>query len=518
MNTSPSLVEADLLGMGGGLGVSGGDTKETVNISTSYIASETIPSELNAPEEKLGSSVDDYEGFGAFVSSPSPVAAGGGASPSGSLGGDSSYAAGLSEAGYADDSDEEETEDVKVSSSGLSSGAKGDAPTVIGKSPEATDPDTIDGDGRKMDDIAEEVVNRLDSTDVSSIVLEKEHDDDPDDDVLRPGDHIYVWKNWARAYQRHAMVLSVGGENEHDGGGGGDDLDEDLPRPYSDSTGDEGGGDEPPPPRRGWFWRGSGGEQNSRSQSQRQQSRSEQPPQNYGTIIVVSFYPLGSRTDKDAPTAQDVEEEGEGSGESLLGGGSAGANLVSPSAEEARRNPSSIYFKQETLRSFLAGAFSGGDDDISRGMGGRRRGSAVNPNRKVFKVKYAAKLKNRLLSRAGTSVAIRPDPRPLVLARVEFLLSNPQALPEHHTLSANGECAAVWCRTGRWCTAQAASILQILFVGQAGSAVVAGGIASQMWILIPMPGVWGVAGWWWWVPATVVSSGLQIYYGYSLMS
>ena len=40
-------------------------------------------------------------------------------------------------------------------------------------------------------------------------------------------------------------------------------------------------------------------------------------------------------------------------------------------------------------------------------------------------------------------------------------------------------------------------------MGQAGGALLAGGILTNLMVLVPMPRLWGMAGWWWYVPATV---------------
>ena len=80
-------------------------------------------------------------------------------------------------------------------------------------------------------------------------------------------------------------------------------------------------------------------------------------------------------------------------------------------------------------------------------------------------------------------------------------------MPDFHMTSANGECAAVWCRIGRWCTLQGSSILHILFVGQAGGAVAGGAIAGNVMLWAPMRELL-VFGFFW--PVLVIFT-IQIY-------
>jgi len=117
------------------------------------------------------------------------------------------------------------------------------------------------------------------------------------------------------------------------------------------------------------------------------------------------------------------------------------------------------------------------------------------------------------------------DPPKLVLARLRFLLeygeepfpppaggadANDDAvvggargkssqreqnlLPPHHLLYANSECIAVFCKTGRWSTIQAAIFLHTSTVGNVKqTATVAMFLGSQT-VTVPASGLWGWFG------------------------
>mmetsp|Transcript_6910 Transcript_6910/g.8514 ORF Transcript_6910/g.8514 Transcript_6910/m.8514 type:complete len:613 (+) Transcript_6910:260-2098(+) len=245
---------------------------------------------------------------------------------------------------------------------------------------------------------------------------------DFNDDKLRPGDHIYIWKSYGmlgRAYQRHAVVYSVTKDCN------GDDEDD--------------------------------------------------------VITVVSFYHAKPKNDTVGLLSEDDDEE---DGDSAF-----------------------ILFKSvrvEPLERFT------------------HRTNKKSPPRKIHKVKYGSGksgFARRILSRGGTTTLTKPDEHQLIHHRLQYLLHHPEILPEYHDLSANGECAALWCRSGTWCTLQAASILEIMFAAQAGTAVVAGGIVSSLTVLVPVPGLLGAYGWFWYVPATVAYPFLvPLLVGYGMVS
>ena len=94
----------------------------------------------------------------------------------------------------------------------------------------------------------------------------------------------------------------------------------------------------------------------------------------------------------------------------------------------------------------------------------------------------------------------KSDPRTIVLARVKYILGEQEkpkeetSLPAYHILYSNSECLAVWCKTGKFSTLQAAVFLHSTAVGNAKSSFMlgAGVAATQPW-LIPVVGVYAVA-------------------------
>lgn len=112
------------------------------------------------------------------------------------------------------------------------------------------------------------------------------------------------------------------------------------------------------------------------------------------------------------------------------------------------------------------------------------------------KVEYQAPWWKRTVYRAGTCTSVASDAVGLVLARVNFILRHPDVLPDYHVVNANCECVAVWCKTGRWSTLQASSLLEITAAGQVkSSATLAATAAStQVTVQTPAAGLWGWLG------------------------
>lgn len=298
-----------------------------------------------------------------------------------------------------------------------------------GNSSEKKDDDDKNGDG---DDLLEPFPERnYPEIDHDRRPIEADVDgDDPDDFVLRPGDHVYVWKSFGmlgmQSYQKHGIVLSI-------------------------------------------------------------------DPDDHTNIFIVTFYHKNPKfTEKrnlfqtsfrksgyrDDPVDTQKKE-----------------SLIDRSTDENDGHSSSSTLNPGEINKdarFVATVRTESLYTFQQGSRGRIR-----------KVKYNANLAKRLLSRGGTVTSCSADETPLVLARVKYLLETPGRLPEFHLMGANGECAAAWCKLGRWCTLQGSSILHILFVGQAGGAAVGGVVASNVFVWTSMPGFWGSVGYIWFVPATV---------------
>jgi hypothetical protein len=112
------------------------------------------------------------------------------------------------------------------------------------------------------------------------------------------------------------------------------------------------------------------------------------------------------------------------------------------------------------------------------------------------KVEYKAAWWKRTVYRAGTCTSVASDAVGLVLARVNYILRNPEVLPDYHVVNANCECVAVWCKTGRWSTLQASSLLELTAAGQAKSTatLAATAASTQVTVQAPAAGIWGWLG------------------------
>ena len=98
------------------------------------------------------------------------------------------------------------------------------------------------------------------------------------------------------------------------------------------------------------------------------------------------------------------------------------------------------------------------------------------------------------------------DPKGIVLARVRYLLENESTdekgrhcnsvLPPYHIFNANSECIAVWVKTGRFSTLQAAIFLHSTALGQVKSAATLSlFVASQTVPVTTTVSAGGVLGW-----------------------
>ncbi|KAL9182852.1 hypothetical protein ACHAXT_004131 [Thalassiosira profunda] len=88
----------------------------------------------------------------------------------------------------------------------------------------------------------------------------------------------------------------------------------------------------------------------------------------------------------------------------------------------------------------------------------------------------------------------KSDSAKLVLARTHFILENEDLLPAYHVFYSNSECIAVWAKTGRWSTLQAAVYLVSSSVGFGKSATMLTiSMAAAHAILIPALAVGGLA-------------------------
>jgi hypothetical protein len=96
----------------------------------------------------------------------------------------------------------------------------------------------------------------------------------------------------------------------------------------------------------------------------------------------------------------------------------------------------------------------------------------------------------------------KSDPKEIVLARANFLLEfGEDVLPPYHAFYSNSECIAVWCKTGRWSTLQAAIFLTTTSVGAAKSSTLTTlGVVAAHAILAPVVAVGGIL----WVSAPMI--------------
>lgn len=88
----------------------------------------------------------------------------------------------------------------------------------------------------------------------------------------------------------------------------------------------------------------------------------------------------------------------------------------------------------------------------------------------------------------------KSDSVKLVLSRTHFVLEHEELLPPYHVFYSNSECIAVWCKTGRWSTLQAAVYLVSSSFGFGKSATMLTlTVAAAHAVLLPAMAVGGLA-------------------------
>ena len=325
--------------------------------------------------------------------------------------------------------------------------------------------------------------------------------DEAEDTDLRPGDHVYVWKAigflGVKTYQKHGIILSVDPDDDsnvevvtfyhknrrhHSYKGDDDDDYGDVDDYYGTENANQSAIDT--------------------TYRYRDDDTTDQAQNRNGSESLLQS------NNSSKPTRDFLNRNGHESKPSSSSTSTSFTNSPHASIGRNQRKKKEPKFtatvRIESLYAFASSAKS-----------------------KIHKVKYNQPLAKRVLRRGGTVTSCRADEPGLILARVRYLLEpNPEngnicsenddgeqcseeqsSMPDFHMMSANGECAAVWCRIGRWCTLQGSSILHILFVGQAGGAVAGGAIAGNVMLWAPMRELL-VFGFFW--PVLVIFT-IQIY-------
>lgn len=136
--------------------------------------------------------------------------------------------------------------------------------------------------------------------------------------------------------------------------------------------------------------------------------------------------------------------------------------------------------------------WEGEPDWIRPGFGPRKRTGSSAPvplnkeGQSVFSIDRPEQNPARELPKSDSSK--------LVLSRTHFILEHEDLLPPYHVFYSNSECIAVWCKTGRWSTLQAAVYLVSSSVGFGKSAtMITLTVAAAHAVLVPALAVGGLA-------------------------